>query len=104
MCCFFFQYKQNLDRANSQLNAQRTENQQLQRNLQGARNQESSEIINALKAQIRICTEDFESERADRQRAHEKLNRQKQETERLRKEVGFCVCFILKEWKKTLLY
>lgn len=80
-------YKQNLDRANSQLNAQRTENQQLQRNLQGARNQESSEIINALKAQIRICTEDFESERADRQRAHEKLNRQKQETERLRKEV-----------------
>ncbi|WAR21821.1 TNIP2-like protein, partial [Mya arenaria] len=48
---------------------------------------DASETIEALKAQIQICTEDFESERRDRERAQNKVSRLETETTRLRKEI-----------------
>lgn len=48
---------------------------------------DSMEIINALKAQIQICTEDFESERRDRERAQSKRILLEAEVDQLRKEV-----------------
>lgn len=48
---------------------------------------DSTEIINALKAQIQICTEDFESERRDRERAQAMKMCLEAENEKLKKEV-----------------
>jgi len=48
---------------------------------------DSAEIINALKAQIQICTEDFESERRDRERVQAKRMQLEADNEHLKKEV-----------------
>lgn len=47
---------------------------------------DQSEVIEALKAQVQICTEDFESERKDREKAQNKVVRLEGELSQLRKE------------------
>lgn len=47
----------------------------------------SGHDIDALKAQIQICTEDFESERKDREKAQDKLSQAEQDNQNLRRQV-----------------
>lgn len=84
----FFQLKRDLDNANGVITDLRKEIQELKRRPEAGTAHDSSETINALKAQIRICTEDFESERRDRERAVNKISRLEHELERVRKEVS----------------
>ncbi|XP_045190567.2 NF-kappa-B essential modulator-like [Mercenaria mercenaria] len=79
-------FKRELENANGVIITLRNENHELKRLAESGSSHESSETINALKAQIRICTEDFESERKDRERAVSKASRLEHELERLRKE------------------
>lgn len=61
---------------------------QLNHQQKGPATQESEhEIVEALKQQIQICTEDFESERKDREKVQSKLHRALSECEHLKKEV-----------------
>ncbi|XP_060584728.1 centrosomal protein of 55 kDa-like [Ruditapes philippinarum] len=78
--------KREAENATSVITALRSENRDLRRRVESGPSHESSETINALKAQIRICTEDFESERKDRERAVSKVSRLEHELERVRKE------------------
>ena len=48
---------------------------------------EDKEIIDMLKAQIQICTEDFQSERRDRERAHQKLSEVERELALTKRQV-----------------
>ena len=50
-------------------------------------------IIEALKQQIQICMEDFESERRDREKVQSKLHRALSESDHLKKEVRLKVSF-----------
>jgi len=47
-----------------------------------------TEIMEALKAQIQICTEDFESERKDREKAQNKIAHLQSELETVKSEVN----------------
>lgn len=79
-------YKRDLDNANGVISSLRNELQEIKRRMTSGSALESSETINALKAQIRICTEDFESERRDRERAVAKISKLEHELERCKKE------------------
>ena len=59
-----------------------------------------TEIIEALKQQIQICTEDFESERKDREKVQSKLHRALSENEHLKKEVILISQLQILFWKQ----
>ena len=48
---------------------------------------EDKETIDMLKAQIQICTEDFQSERRDRERAHQRLSEVERELTLTKRQV-----------------
>lgn len=82
------QYKQRFDEANRKLAQMAEQLTQLQRKVQAPVTEGAeAEIIEALKQQIQICTEDFESERKDREKVQSKLHRALSENEHLKKEV-----------------
>ncbi|KAL4232364.1 TNFAIP3-interacting protein 2 [Mactra antiquata] len=80
-------HKKELDGANKVIAALRKENQQLKQRRDTGNSDDCSETIDALKAQIRICTEDFESERKDRERAQSRIVRLENDISRLKKEI-----------------
>ena len=59
-----------------------------------------TEIFEAMKQQIQICTEDFESERKDREKAQSKLRRALSENEHLKKEVILISQLQILFWKQ----
>ena len=46
-------------------------------------------LVRVLQAQVQICTEDFESERRDRERAQSKVTRLEAEISKYKKEVDY---------------
>ncbi|XP_052227618.1 optineurin-like isoform X2 [Dreissena polymorpha] len=78
--------KRDMENAAGQITALKKEIAELSKSGHRKQRESESETINALKAQIQICTEDFESERRDRERAQNKLGRLENEIEHLRKE------------------
>ena len=60
---------------------------ELDNSQQGSRLSSNAEIIEALKAQIQICTEDFESERKDREKAQARISQLEVDLEQIRREV-----------------
>lgn len=89
LCVLFLQHRRDLDNAHGQIRALKQELDQLRSNvgINIPADVDSAEIINALKAQIQICTEDFESERRDRERVQAKRMCLEAEVEQLKKEV-----------------
>ena len=86
----FLQYKQRYDESNRKLGQMAEQLTQLQRKAQQPFTEGAeTEIIEALKQQIQICTEDFESERKDREKVQSKLHRALSENEHLKKEVRY---------------
>ena len=59
-----------------------------------------TEIFEAMKQQIQICTEDFESERKDREKVQSKLHRALSENEHLKKEVILISQLQILFWKQ----
>lgn len=74
-----FQIQDELDERNQQLISKSSELNKLQQDMQGFQGNDDghirsdTETISALKAQIQICTEDFESERRDREKAQNRV-------------------------------
>ena len=59
-----------------------------------------TEIFEAMKQQIQICTEDFESERKDREKVQSKLHRALSENEHFKKEVILISQLQILFWKQ----
>ena len=89
MRLIYLQYKQRCEETQRKMTQMAEQLSQLQRNAQQPVTQGAeTEIIEALKQQIQICTEDFESERKDREKVQSKLHRALSDNEHLKKEVG----------------
>lgn len=85
------QLEQELQERNRHLIQQSEQIDRLQAQLannQGGHHSDT-ETIEALKAQIQICTEDFESERRDREKAQEKLDRVEKELKKYKDRERF---------------